>query len=243
MPVEYTGIVPRRQRKFVRLELGELLNQWCQHWFVDAAAIDVSFGDGLMFKAGSEAQNSQPLAAGLVVNGTGTPLANLAKIASGASEQSDAGFVALLQSKMTGHLLSLFQVEQANPLPTSTGHNLASAVTVHVSVANIGIDFGISLALLHARWPELLVPAKSGITSGQLTDRHMLVNKELVSMVVSLEGTSLSFAEIMQLQAGDILKLTHPLDQPLVANVNHQQVPVKPYLVRNKNQKAIILGG
>lgn len=70
--------------------------------------------------------------------------------------------------------------------------------------------------------------------------RMSAIEGQRVALSAELCSGTITLDELLKLSAGNVLKLDHKLDQPIQLKVTGQGIPVKSYLIKQKNRKALL---
>ena len=62
-------------------------------------------------------------------------------------------------------------------------------------------------------------------------------------MSASLEPLHATLKDILELKKGDVVKLAHGLQSPIIVDTKDGRVPLGAFLVRQKNTKALLVTG
>lgn len=117
---------------------------------------------------------------------------------------------------------------------------IASALSIKANIANIEV--------------ELQMDRKALSECGALQDVEGLSRKTLlpasdalgassVQLQAALTSASISLEELVELKRGDVIKLEHQLEQPIILKTSSGYLNVNAYLVALDNAKAIYLSG
>jgi flagellar motor switch/type III secretory pathway protein FliN len=87
----------------------------------------------------------------------------------------------------------------------------------------------------------LYVPSKNKTSNQMLSSRKLAVANENVKLKVKLQAVSVPLQDLLELKVGDLIKLEHSLEQPILLETEDSNVPIKAFLVKKDNKKALLL--
>lgn len=228
------NVVPKRCREAVTNNLTDALLRWGSTWFVNTGNVEVEYSDSLFFDETDYCDGSEQL----------FDFHALARVASGADQlgdlEPDPELISMVETRLAESLTQVLCLS-ADVEPMALLQRSGGSVRCHIIIGNEStLSFYLQLNELQNTWPEVFQPVAS--QPPKFVPRTSVVNNEAVTISFSLKGVALSFGEIVKLQKGDVLQLNHQLDMPLMAKIDDSALTVNPFLVRDKQQKAILLG-
>lgn len=252
--MKYSGVISKfNSEKLVKIT-EEILSQWCSKWLIkEQPLIEVIYqnerlysGSSLSYKECMHLTFNKFLCCEFSVES----LDSLSKVILGLKSDSilnakDGLFISSFSQKLAcsfSHILTKFtdEIQVKDKISDSIEDDLNVVLT-------IGVTLGVHKIHIHFsdRFLYLFGIKKSDnkILSPILLSPNRLIFNELsnekLKCSITLDSNRITLGELLKLKVGHVIKLQHPLSQPLALKSNNKITPLKGFLVKNNNQKSI----
>ncbi|GLR70021.1 hypothetical protein [Agaribacter marinus] len=243
------SIVGREHRAPVTQKLSAAIESWASRWFECPARVDIDFNEQLFNGVNIESTDqifpgkSTTSSGYLVVKGGHFLFEEFIQSLSGKAFDmafdADKSLLEKLSSEILFDLLKPLNVD----IPIHSGEMpskcLNSCVTIRIRIGDM--SNALNLYCDNAFLRHL------GLADNVKTDERKVctsigdaLKPEKLNIEVGLDNLSLDIGSLAHLKQGQILKLSHKLEQPVNLTLSRRKVPVDGYLVRNNTKKAVL---
>jgi uncharacterized protein YeaO (DUF488 family) len=238
------SVINRSSRPLIERHIKSVFSSWVGEWFRDDYDLALSFNDDLW--AHAEKQQEDWLVTSpchILVRHAETSMEKVAKLAMKYDREIDADdhqFWDTLKQKMWRSLLTNIVSSSTQEFTEQEAGLIRPALSVSLSLNSIKLDF-----LIDKKAFELLnlikrIPSPETETLTHLSD---VIQQQTLRMSASLEPLHATLKDILELKKGDVVKLAHGLQSPIIVDTKDGRVPLGAFLVRQKNTKALLVTG
>jgi len=244
------SVLNKSTREKVGIVLHSLVEEWVEKWFTqkDAMSIDIDFNNTL-FKQRMLDDTCETIVlpkGKIAIIETETSRQEMAKHALTVRCKTDERDVKLYQELGATILYELFSTISRK---SGVSDNLQFSADVQTiqPVLSVYVKRENKTLLNFIFDRESLIHLQL-ITSNKSKKTTMIPNaivqaslKEELNVKAQLEAISLSLEEILRLKKGSVIKLTHPLNRPIILATSQKPLPVNAYLVSSKGKRSLLL--
>ncbi|TMO66636.1 hypothetical protein CWC19_15845 [Pseudoalteromonas aurantia] len=240
MAIRAVGVVSSEVNEKIRGVLSDCIKQWSSQWFI-APIYDLSFkfNDSLFssvevaesFKCIHETAGYKLLAEDICVRSS--LLQDLFNCDKQTLEQIESELSIDAFQSINDDLVKLIYAKCNVALDGVSAEQVLVSVTLSLNGKSfvINLDSSIFTKMMGSLSAKSTPPIRAiSIASVEAS----------VPMKIAIKSEKIAFSQAVSLQVGDVIRLTHEIDEPVPVEVNGQRNYLKSYLVKSLNNKAII---
>ena len=245
-----SAVLNNSTREKLGITLRSFVEEWIEKWFTqkDAVSVDIDFNNTL-FKQKMLDHKCETIV---------LPQGKIAIVETAASREEMAKHALMVESKTDEKDVALY-----NELGATILFELFSAIAKKSGVSDNfqfsadvqAIQPAISVhikhkdkTLLNCLFDKEALNHLQLLTANELPRTAMNPNaiaqasmKGELTVQAQLESIRLSLEEILRLKKGSVIKLTHPLNRPIVLATSQKPLPVNACLVSSKGKRSLLL--
>jgi hypothetical protein len=246
--MQHLGVLNRSSRKSTEKALVWAFSDWAKTKFIDKPEVCVEFSDVLFTQreVSSDDQTFTLMDGNLLIENCDKVFSALAQKAVGYSDTStseDSDFwdytIEKIKLGLFEHLFG--KAALINIRTSSESHEyFDSVVKVNFVIddVNLCIYFDINI-------PKILgtyIKTNVNKPSDPIVHRKLVPDKQIITVKAKLEPVSVNIQELLELSVGDMIPLNHQLQDSLVLVTSDGRLPLKAFLVKQNNHKALLIG-
>ena len=248
-------VVNRLSREPISEWVREQLNNWASLWFVpeicQSIEIRQDFNEVLFaqtqVQTGDEHFKQATGNGGVLIRDAQCNIAKLGMLALGLFntenlEEFDPAQDALdkLEQGIRQDLLSRFMALEPNHIVNPVAKKVeafSSGLNVLMDISGIHLEIHFDVGLLQTFDQYQTTRSKTP----NLASLHSATANRELELNVGLKSAQLTLDELLSIKPGDIIALSHSLDEPVVLATQDSPLNVKAYLVKKEGSKALLL--
>ncbi|MFC3121547.1 FliM/FliN family flagellar motor switch protein [Agaribacter flavus] len=243
-----TSVVGRSSQEIVRTKLIGLVESWKKRWFDIPVKVEIEFSQQLFrrieLREGDSLvrTNKQGKTGSIVIQSADESLKQLILLMSkGAFDDSVEADNQVLD-RLTKEILDDLANSISMSMPFSfvdskvPQESIESSVVVNIRIFDITLSIHFDNNVLELMG-LLKIPLKAQAIEKSIVEA---IQTEKLELDASLDDMSVDIGTLSTLQKGQVLPLTHRLEQSINISVLGRSIPINGYLVKNNTKKAVL---
>lgn len=219
------------------------VKEWSQLWFHEEPALSFKFNEALFSseRLGESDTMYRLNNANVVIFDSSNTLRSLSRMALKISQVED--FVKankVLKEIEQRQVSTLFQTLFGAQTESQVCHEVSfqRAITVEVIYDSATLTLGLDLAFISQI--KQFVRSQNKHTR-KMVSRSQASGVTKLAISASLDSIKIPLRDLLNLKVGDVVQLTHKLDQPINLDTNDKEIDAHAYLVKSGTRKALVM--